>query len=65
MTETTKPEVELIGQDSNIFNLLALASKALKQAGQPENVKVLQGRVMQADSYAEALSIIMEYVAVI
>lgn len=67
MTETTKPkpEARLIGRDSNIFNLVALASRALKKAGQPEHARTMHERVMQAESYGAALAIIAEYVEIV
>ena len=34
-----KPKVQLIGQNGNVFNLIALCSRALKEAGQVDNAK--------------------------
>ena len=62
MSEQKKPVVKLVGQDGNIFNLLGLSSRALKQAGQPEQAKEMLGKVAQAKSYDEALQIICRYV---
>jgi hypothetical protein len=60
----TKPPCKLIGQDSNIFNLIGLASRALKKAGLYEEAKEMTDKVMASKSYDEALYIIMEYVEV-
>jgi hypothetical protein len=60
-----KPRCKLIGEDGNIFNLMGLASRALKENSEPEKAKEMIGRIpKEARSYSEALSIIMEYVDV-
>lgn len=62
-----KPECELIGQDGNVFNLIGIASRTLKRAGQREQADEMKKRIMggEADSYDKALQIIMEYVEVV
>jgi hypothetical protein len=62
MDNKPKPEVQLIGQDGNVFNLLGICVKALKKAGQLEEAQELQKRVWECGSYNEALSIMLEYV---
>jgi len=61
--ETTiqKPKVKLSGKDGNVFNLIGICSKALKQAGQHEQAKEMTARVFKAGSYSEALGIMMDY----
>ena len=59
-----KPFVQLSGQDGNIYNLAALARKALKKAGQEGNAKKLMDKLILCKSYAEALELIGEYVEV-
>ena len=59
-----KPTCKLIGEDGNVFNLIGLASRALKKAGLPEQAKELTSKCFGAGSYDEALNIIMEYVDV-
>ena len=60
-----KPKCKLIGEDGNIFNLMGLASKALKVAGKSEHAQEMVQRIItSAKSYDEALNIIMEYVEV-
>lgn len=56
-----KPMVKLVGQDGNIFNLIGIASRELKRAGQQNEAKDMQEKVFSAESYDEALSIIGEY----
>ena len=59
--ERQKPSCPLIGQNGNIFHLMGLASRTLRQCGE---AKEMQNRIMGGDchSYEEALGIISEYV---
>jgi hypothetical protein len=59
-----KPICKLTGEDGNIFNLLAVASKSLREANQASEGKEMIAKVSSADSYNEALKIIDEYVEV-
>ena len=59
-----KPTAKLIGANGNVFNLVAIASRALKNAGQREEAEKMTSRVFDSGSYDEALQIIMEYVEV-
>jgi hypothetical protein len=60
----SKPKAKLIGANSNIFNLLAIANTALRTNGQADKIAELNKRVTSSHSYDEALCIIMEYVEV-
>ena len=58
-----KPDCPLIGQDGNIFNLMGIASRTLKENGMEEQVNEMKNRIMHgAANYYEALNIIGEYV---
>lgn len=58
-----RPEAKLIGEDGNIFNLMGIASKALKQSGYYDEANEMFNRITNgAGSYDEALAIISEYV---
>ena len=57
-----KPKVKLVGQDGNIFNILGIASRALKEAGYADEDKEMQTEVFASDSYEEALAIVLQYV---
>lgn len=59
-----KPKCKLTGTDGNIFNLIGLARKALREAGQKELGKEMTSRIYGAESYDKVLQIIMEYVEV-
>ena len=60
--EKLKPDCALIGCDSNIFNLMGIASRTLKQNGMADETKEMCSRVTSSGSYCEALNIIGEYV---
>lgn len=58
-----KPDCPLIGQDGNIFNLMGIAARTLRQNGMAEQSMEMTKRVTDtAQSYDEALGIIGEYV---
>ena len=57
-----KPDCELIGQDGNIFNLIGIASRTLKRNNMHDEAKEMSDRVLQSESYEEALGIIGDYV---
>lgn len=59
---TNKPTAKLIGADGNVFNLIGIASKALKRAGLRDQATEMSQRVFNCGSYDEALQIIQEYV---
>lgn len=60
--ERNKPDCPLIGQDGNVFNLIGMASRTLKDNGMAAEAKEMSSRVFASGSYDEALSIIEEYV---
>jgi len=57
-----KPRAKLVGANSNVFNLLGIASNALRKAGLDEQRREMGAKVMKASSFDEALGIICEYV---
>jgi len=56
-----KPVAKVLGEDSNVFNLTGICSKALKRANQSDNAKEMTNRIFSSGSYEEALSIMGEY----
>jgi len=60
--ESQKPDCPLIGQDGNIFNLLGIASRTLRENGLDDQARQMHARVCQSHSYESALSIIGDYV---
>ena len=59
-----KPKCKLIGQNGNIFNLVGIAVRTLKDASMNQQALEMQDRVFKSKSYDEALAIISEYVEV-
>jgi hypothetical protein len=58
-----KPKCRLIGENGNIFNLMGIVSRTLKEAGEPEKAEEMIRRITSdAKSYDEALAMLMEYV---
>ena len=62
--ETPRPLCPLLGQDGNIFHLMGIAARVLRQNGMAAEAKEMQTRIMggACHSYEEALGIISEYV---
>lgn len=65
MVEPKKPVCKLIGENDNIFNLLAIARRSLLKAGLKQEAKEMVVRATSSSSYEEALRIIGEYVEII
>ena len=57
-----KPDCPLIGQNGNIFNLMGIASRTLKEHDMADEASEMRNRIMRSGSYEDALSIIGEYV---
>lgn len=61
-TPQTKPSCPLIEADGNIYNLMGMASRTLKEKGMDEQAKEMCEKVTSSGSYNEALCILGEYV---
>ena len=59
-----KPRCKLIGENGNIFNLMAIASRVLRDNGRHAEAEEMNARIVACDSYDEALRIIGEYVEI-
>lgn len=57
-------DVQLTGEDGNVFNLIGIVSKALTRAGERDAAKEMTAKVFASGSYEEALGIMAEYVNV-
>lgn len=57
-----KPLCPWIGANGNIFNIMALTQKTLRENNQEDKVKEVYERVISSHSYDKALAIMMEYV---
>ena len=62
--ERIKPDCELIGQNGNIYNLMGIASRTLRENGMKQQAEELFKRITGGDcrDYYQALGIIGEYV---
>ncbi len=61
-SEQKKPDCKLLGENGNVFNLLGIASRTLRQNGMAEEAVEMRDRIRASGSYGEALCIIGEYV---
>ena len=59
-----KPKCPLIGADGNIFNLIGMASRMIRENDMREQAQEMQSRVTASGSYSEALNILGEYVEI-
>ena len=59
-----KPECELIGQNGNIYNLMGIAERTLKENGLNQQAKEMITRISSSNSYDKALMIIADYVEI-
>jgi len=64
LLQNRKSRSELIGQNGNIFNLMGIASKTLKENDMADEAKEMCRRITSSGSYDEALGVISEYVEI-
>ena len=57
-----KPQMQLLGEDGNIFSILGRASRLLNRAGMKAQSEEMFERVTACEDYNKALNIISEYV---
>ena len=62
MSTKKKPDCKLIGEDGNIFNLMGIASRTLRQNCMADEAVEMRDRICASGSYGEALCIIGDYV---
>ena len=62
MAEKEKPMCPIIGANGNVYNILGIASRTLKDNDMADAANEMYSRVTSSGSYEEALAIIMEYV---
>lgn len=60
-----KPECELLGENGNIFNLMAIASRTLIEHNMEGKAEEMRYRIYTSGSYWEALNIIADYVEIV
>lgn len=57
-----KVDAKIIGANGNVYNLLAICQRALKDNGYNDEANELYKRVTNSESYDIALNIMQEYV---
>lgn len=62
--QAAKPDCRLIGENGNIFNLIGIAARTLRDCGLDAQAKEMQERIMggECHDYFAALNVIGEYV---
>lgn len=60
--EFKKVSAPIIGADGNVFNLISICVKSLKENGFKEEAEEMKKRINSSKSYDEALSIMCEYI---
>lgn len=60
--EFKKVSAPIIGADGNVFNLIRICVKSLKENGFKEEAEEMKKRINLSKSYDEALSIMCEYI---
>lgn len=63
---TEKPNCTLIGEDGNIFNLMKIASRTLRENGLDDKAEEMEKRITKGEcrNYYEALNVIDQYVTI-
>lgn len=56
-----KPRCKLSGENGNIFNLVAIAVRVLRDNGKEKEADELNERVWDCETYEDALAVIGEY----
>lgn len=57
-----KPKVKLVGTDGNIFAVIGLCARVLREAGRADQAKEMTEIAHKAKDYYEALGVCMQYV---
>jgi hypothetical protein len=59
--ESTRPTVTLVGENGNVYNIIALCKKAARKAGwSKERIDELTKRMMGSGNYDDVLGIVMD-----
>lgn len=65
MKQEDRPICKFSEQNGNVYNLIGLARRALKDAGYRKEAEEMTEKVQKTRSYDEALAVMNEYVDVI
>jgi hypothetical protein len=64
MNTVNKPTCKLMGEDSNVFNIIGLVKRCLQKNGMADKAVEFQTKAFAAQSYDEVLQLAMKYVEV-
>ncbi len=56
-----KPKCKLVGEDGNVFCIIARVAKALKNAGMKNEAVEFKNKAFNSKSYDEVIRLAMEY----
>ena len=56
-----KPEVQLTGEDGNVFNIIGLVARALRNAGMKAEATEFTNKAFASESYDAVLRLAMTY----
>lgn len=59
-----KPVAHLVGEDGNVFHVIGVVRRALRNAGQADRAREFVERASGARSYDEVLAMLHDYVEV-
>lgn len=59
-----KPRCKLSGENGNIFNLVAIAVRVLRDNGKEKEADELNARIWDCETYEDALAVIGEYLEI-
>jgi hypothetical protein len=59
-----RPVCQLVGEDGNVFNIIALVRRALREAGQMDAAEEFVRRAYACQSYEDVLALVVAYVDV-
>jgi hypothetical protein len=60
-----RPQVRLIGEDGNVFSIIGLTARALREAGLEQAAVEFTNAAFGCDSYDSVLRLVMRYVEVV
>lgn len=62
MNNVFKPACKMVGESGNVFAIIGLVARTLKQAGLPNRAAEWSQKAMQCASYDEVLRLVFDYV---
>ena len=60
-----KPQCKLIGENGNVFNIIGIVSRTLKDFGYEDKAVEFSIKAIRCENYDDVLQLVMEYVEVV